>query len=852
MASGPFNFSVVPHLPPRLEALRELAYNLWWSWNRDAVALFRRLDPVLWEACGHNPARLLRQIKQSQLEAAAQNADLCQHLEDVAGQLHRYLGRGDRWFARECTDSGENLIAYFSAEFGFHESLPIYSGGLGILAGDHCKSASDLGLPFIGVGLLYRLGYFKQRINRDGWQESESIDWNFSELSITQARRAPEEAPIQVSVALPGRVVLANVWEVNIGRTRLFLLDTDLPENRDDDRRITYQLYGGDQEMRLRQEIVLGIGGVQALRALGLEPTVYHLNEGHAAFSGLERIRVLVREHGLQFHEALQAVAAAGVFTTHTPVPAGNDAFAPDLFSAYFAQYAADCGVPLETVLALGRFPGAGGDAPFSMTLLALRTTRQANGVSAIHGRVSRQMWQGLWPGLPAEEVPIGHITNGVHTQTWMAPELQQLFEHAGAVDWEDRVADPEFWRQSMSWQDSEFWQTHQKLKERLIEFVRKNLARHRTRAQRSAEEIRAAGSILDPSILTIGFARRFASYKRATLLFRDLDRLAAIVNHPTRPVQFVFAGKAHPADEEGKKLIQQIYKVSQMPAFRDRIVFVENYDIEVARYLYHGVDVWLNTPTRPLEASGTSGEKVAPNGALNCSVRDGWWDEAATGKNGWSIGEEITSPDPSFQEEFDTASLYSLLERQIAPLFYRLNGEGLPAEWITRVRASIESIGPVYNTTRMVQDYTHNFYLSAAAAGQRLVADNFARARALSAWKQKTRDAWSQVRIRDVRWHHPNTQRIVVGEALTVEASFYLGTLSAEEVAAQVYLREAGGSSIKIAMQPVEALPEGWHQFRGTVEAPESGSYQLNVRALPAHPDLTTPVEVRMVTWAE
>jgi starch phosphorylase len=853
MYTWPFNFSVIPRVPEKIQPLRDLAYNLWWCWNDRAVGLFRRLDPALWEVCGHNPVRLLRRVRQSRLAAAAADEDFCRHLDEVNGQLQEYLNRKDRWHAQAYPDSGEMLTAYFSAEFGFHESLPIYSGGLGILAGDHCKSASDLGVPFVAVGLLYRLGYFKQKINRDGWQESESITWDFYELPIEEVRLGEGAAPLLITVQMPGRVVHAKVWEVKIGRVKLYLLDTDVPENSDEDRKITYQLYGGDHEMRIKQEIVLGIGGVRAIEALGLKPTVYHMNEGHAAFLSLERIRRLVSENSLNFLEALQAVAASTLFTTHTPVAAGNDAFNPELVGKYFGGFIAECGIGFEEFLKFGRTPDARPNDPFSMTVLALRMSRYANGVSAIHGGVSRAMWQSVWPGLPKDEVPIGHVTNGIHTLTWMAPEIRALLEREGGVFWETHCSDKGVWKCSERIPDGEFWNIKQQLKLRLIKFARSSLRYQRLRAGYSAEEIVTAEDVLDPGVLTIGFARRFATYKRAALLFRDLKRLENILNHPQHPVQFLFAGKAHPADEEGKKLIQKIYQVAELPQFRKRIVFIENYDMHVARQLYHGVDVWLNNPTRPLEASGTSGEKVAPNGGINLSVRDGWWDEAYNGENGWAIGEEITSADPHIQDEFDAVSLYNLLEHKIAPLYYRRNDDGIPHEWIRWMRNSLQTISPEYNTSRMVQDYTNKYYQQASAHGRRLSENKFNRARKLAEWKAHIRKAWPDVKAKDVSWRYPQAYRVMVGDEFQVECKVALGNLKPEEVLVEVCVQStvSGSPSVTfplLAKGPAEA---GWVPYTGTVKAHDTGSYHFNVRLVPTHPDLTQKFEMRLITWA-
>jgi starch phosphorylase len=587
---------------------------------------------------------------------------------------------------------------------------------------------------------------------------------------------------------------------------------------------------------------------------MGLKPAVYHMNEGHAAFLSLERVRVGVTEHNLKFSEALQYVAASSLFTTHTPVAAGNDAFSPDLVNRYFGSMISELKITQDEFLRLGRSWEALPSEPFSMTILALRTSRQANGVSAIHGHVSRQMWQVVWPGVPAPEIPIDHITNGIHTLTWMAPEIRALFEKAGGAFWEDSLSSKESWKVQSRITDEDFWSTHQALKSKLISFARANLRTQRLRSGFSAEDIRVAGEVLEPNILTIGFARRFATYKRATLLFRDLHRLDLIVNNPERPVQFLFAGKAHPADEPGKKLIQRIYQVAQMPQFRDRILFIENYDINVARHMYHGVDVWMNNPTRPLEASGTSGEKVPPNGGLNFSVRDGWWDEAYDGTNGWAIGEEVTSSDPNIQDEFDAVSIYSLLEERVAPLYYSRDANGIPKEWLKWCRDSIETVSPVYNTFRMVQDYTTKFYRSAATHGRDFQADNFARSIGIAAWKEKIRGLWPNVRAKDVFWRVNDTTKVSVGEQFKIDAKVYLGQLHTDDVRVEAYIRSTGGREqfYTFELEPNGLTPEGWTQYTGAVRAIDSGSFQFNVRVLPRHLDLVQKHELRLTTWAE
>ena len=669
-------YNVIPNLPAQLEPLREMVFNLWWTWEPSARRLFRHLDPELWNRTNHNPVRMLQLSRQARLVEVARTKSSCANSAKSIGHTRKYLSRKDTYGKKGAASEIKKPIAYFSAEFGFHESIPNYSGGLGILSGDHCKSASDLDLNFVAVGLLYRHGYFKQQINKDGWQEAISLNQNFHHLPIREVLRGDEI--LLVGVPLLGREVFAKIWELHVGRINLYLLDTDIPENTAEDRLITAELYGGDLEMRMRQEIVLGIGGVKALSALGHEAEVFHMNEGHSAFLSLERIRLHVTQHELDFYSALQVVASANVFTTHTPVPAGNDSFPREMMVRYFSDFADQLKIPFDELFRFGQTT-TDPVASFSMTILALRMSRHANGVSKLHGAVSQGLWKDVWAGVPTHEVPITSITNGIHTKTWMAPEFSALYsKYLGA--WEEHLTEPDFWRGVIEIPDAELWETHQKLKLRLVNFVRDRVRARRERIGDSPESIRAVNSILDPEILTIGFARRFATYKRGALLFSDPDRLLRMLNDLARPVQFIFAGKAHPRDEGGKALIQQVYKLTRETGFHNRIVFVEDYDTYIARRLVQGVDLWLNNPLRPLEASGTSGMKLPPNGGLNLSVLDGWWCEGYNGKNGWAIGAEITNGDADFQNEVDAASLYQLARKSDHPALLRKTGREAPA----------------------------------------------------------------------------------------------------------------------------------------------------------------------------
>ena len=852
-------YNVIPKLPAELEPLREMVYNLWWTWEPSARRLFRFLDVPLWDATNHNPLRMVQTCRQARLTEVADDEHFLKDLHAVYSRFHAYMARKDTYgkLRGERTPL-QNPVAYFSAEYGFHESFPNYSGGLGILSGDHCKSASDLDLNFVAVGLLYRDGYFKQQINKDGWQEAVSLNQNFHHLPVQEIKL--DGAPLKVSVSFPDREVRAKVWRLAVGRINLYLLDTMLPENAPEDQLITAQLYGGDHEFRMRQEIVLGMGGCRALRAMGIQPQVFHMNEGHSAFLVLERIREYVRSEGLDFSSALQVVAASSVFTTHTPVPAGNDAFSHALMAKYFANYPGQAGITFDRLFAMGQAT-VNPENTFSMTVLALRTSRFANGVSKLHGEVSRGLWKDVWKDVPEKEVPVTSITNGVHIKTWAAGEFHDLYEKYLGKDWEDQLTNVDFWRGVIDIPDEVLWNLHQLLKQRTIDFLRERIHAQRLRNGETPEQVRHANRLLNSEVLTIGFARRFATYKRGTLLFRDLDRLVKLVTNHERPVQFVFAGKSHPADDGGKKLIQEVYQHSRDPRFQDRIVFVEDYDTNVGRRLCQGVDLWLNNPLRPLEASGTSGMKLPPNGGLNFSVLDGWWLESWNGKNGWAIGPDITAGSEALQDQVDIQSLFHVLENQIIPLYYAKPDGKLPLAWIQLMRESMRTIVPVFNTHRMVSEYNERLYEPSAAAFAALSANHCANAVALSSWKTEIRAEWPQIRVLDyeIAYQIPDgkTAREIfyVGEQMTVNTHVHLGPVKPGNVRVQAYYgpveknRITAASFTDLALE--KKLDGGNHLFSGPIPASESGSYGLNVRVIPTHPHLTQDHELRLITWA-
>jgi len=844
-------YNVIPTLPAVLEPLREMTFNLWWTWEPSARRLFRHLDPDLWNRTNHNPVRMLQLSRQARLEELAQDKSFLRELKEVHDAFRNYLAREDTYGKTGAGAAIKRPVAYFSAEFGFHEAIPNYSGGLGILAGDHCKSASDLDLNFVAVGLLYRHGYFRQEIDKDGAQHAVSLNQNFHHLPIREVQR--DGAGLLISVRILDREVFAKVWQLPVGRIDLFLLDTDIPENNAEDRLITAELYGGDQEMRMRQEIVLGIGGVKALKALGIDPEVFHMNEGHSAFLAMERIRRKVVEKKLEFYSALQIVASANIFTTHTPVPAGNDSFPREMMRKYFGDFAKELGIPFDELFSFGQTRVDRSD-PFSMTILALRMSRHSNGVSKLHGEVSRSLWKDVWNGVPVHEVPITSVTNGIHTKTWMAPEFSALYrKYLG--EWEERITEPDFWRRVIDIPDSELWETHQQLKHRLVEFVRERVRIRRERIGDSPEAIRDVNRILDPEVLTIGFARRFATYKRGALLFSDKERLKRLLNDTTRPVQFIFAGKAHPRDEGGRALIQEVYRFSREAGFENRVVFLEDYDSYIARRLVQGVDLWLNNPLRPMEASGTSGMKCAPNGGINLSVLDGWWHEGFNGNNGWAIAAEISDGTVEFQSAVDANSLYQLLENQIIPLYYAKPDGKLPLAWLQLMRESIRSVTPVFNTHRMVKEYTERLYIPAARSHENFAQNGCEPATQLSQWKARMRKDWPQVRIHDVQVGNKDRQNILVGESLQVSAHVYLGDVDPNHVRVEAYHGEADNGGIKNPSVSVLNASgrngDGSYLYQGLVPASDSGAYGFSVRVVPTHPHLMQSHELRLIAWS-
>ena len=842
-------FTVRTVLPAPLAPLGELALNLRWSWHSASQHLFRSLDPEVWDQVGHDPVALLGALGPDRLAALAEDQEVVGRVEHAAANLREYVA-GDRWY-QSLGEQAPASIAYFSPEFGITAVLPQYSGGLGILAGDHLKAASDLGVPIIGVGLLYRSGYFAQSLSREGWQQERYPVIDPNGLPISLVREA-DGSPLKVRVWLPGsRKLVAQVWRAQVGRVPLLLLDSDVEDNAPAEREVTDRLYGGGSEHRLLQEMLLGIGGVRALRAYSRltgasAPEVFHTNEGHAGFLGVERIRELTEESGLTFDDAIEAARSATVFTTHTPVPAGIDRFSRELIEQYFGGDNACPGVPVERVLALGAEDYEGGDpSVFNMAVMGLRLAQRANGVSELHGSVSRSMFAGLWPGFDPPEVPIGHITNGVHAPTWVAPEVLDLAE---------REIGPELVHEAHGWEgiervpDERLWDVRRALRARLVDDVRARLRASWLQRGASAAELGWVEKVLNPDVLTIGFARRVPSYKRLTLMLRDPARLRALLLDPERPVQLVIAGKAHPADDGGKKLIQELVRFTDDPAVRNRIVFLPNYDIAMAQKLYPGCDVWLNNPLRPLEACGTSGMKAALNGCLNLSVLDGWWDEMFDGHNGWAIPTADGVDDPDHRDELEAGALYDLIEHTVAPLFYDRDSDGLPARWIEMVRHTLQTLGPQVLASRMVRDYVQGLY-SPAASAARLLNDDHEGARELAAWKAKVRTAWSSVRVDHVESSGVGDAP-ELGSTLELRAFVSLGDLDPGDVDVQVVHGRVDESdqitdSSVVSLQHAEAYEAGRHRYAGEVKLEHTGPFGYTTRIVPKHRLLATSAEL-------
>ncbi|UCE18994.1 MAG: alpha-glucan family phosphorylase [Gemmatimonadota bacterium] len=841
-------FTVTPKLPQRLSCLRDIAYNLYWSWNNDIVELFRRLDADLWDETGHNPALMLGLIGQERLEEVARHDAFLAHMDRVRESLESYM-KAASWYDKQSRQN--NLcIAYFSAEYGITECLPFYSGGLGVLAGDHLKSASDLGLPLVGVGLLYQEGYFNQYLDSDGWQQESYPENDFYNMPI-QPERDNAGNPLKIEVEYPEGPVFSQIWRAQMGRVPLYLLDTNIPDNKNpEDRDITDRLYGGDQEYRIRQEIMLGIGGLRALDVLGIQPTVYHMNEGHSAFLIFERIRRLMLERNLNFEDAFEMTLASNVFTTHTSVPAGIDIFADKMLDKYFSNYCTELGISKDVLLSLGKRSPESHD--FCMASLALRSSEFSNGVSTIHGEISRNLWKAMWPEVPQHEIPIASNTNGVHISSWISKDMGPLFNRYLGPKWAEDPLDKEVWDRIDEIPDVELWRNHQRRRERLVAYARQSLRTRLERRGASRSEIEGSKEVLNPSALTIGFARRFAAYKRADLILKNSDRLARILSNTERPVQIIFAGKAHPQDEEAKDILRKLIHLLRQEPFRSRIVFIENYSMSVARYIVQGSDLWLNTPRRLNEACGTSGMKAAANGVINMSILDGWWDEAHGTDIGWAIGHREMYEDFDYQDKVESNMIYEMLEKEIVPTFYERGSDNLPRRWIALMKASMRSICPVFYANRMVCEYYQRFYQPCAQLANNLSAGNFARAKRLALWKSHMREKWQQVIINTVE---SDSDPVEVGSKLRVRAEVYLGSFEPKDVSVQIYSGRVDSkgeivSGQGIEMENVEPKGGGAYLFQGAVPCRSSGQHGYSVRVLPKHEDLNNPFIMNLITW--
>lgn len=845
--------TVTAEIPQRLDRLKDMAYNLWWSWNSEAIDLYREIDLPLWERLGKNPVSFIQEVSQKKLEQKLNDPDYMRRYDEIVETFDKYLNDTDTWFNRTYPDKKHHMLAYFSAEYGLNEVLPIYSGGLGVLSGDHCKSASDLGIPFTAIGLFYKQGYFSQHINREGWQETNYTELKVSHLPVRPVLNDRGEKML-ISVELPGRLVYSAIWRVSVGRVSLYLMDTDVEQNNDQDRWLTARLYGGDQETRIQQEIFLGIGGVKVLETLGINATIYHMNEGHSAFMGLELIRRLVQQKGLPFRQAKEAVSSAVSFTTHTPVPAGNDVFPVQMIDKYFGNFWGSLGISRHEFLDLGL--KVSDNQNFNMTVLAMTIAGRRNAVSELHGAVTRSIFNNLWPGVPEDEVPVTHVTNGIHTLTWLSPNYKYLYDRYLDSDWKDKLYEKEIWEGIDRIPDEELWKIHCALKTKMIGFIRDRLKNQRIKNNESIEVVKRVDFLLDPDALTIGFARRFATYKRANLIFRDIERIKRILNKPDMPVQVIFAGKAHPADRPAQEVIKNIYDISGQEGFTGRVILVENYNMTLARNLVQGVDVWLNNPRRPLEASGTSGQKVCINSIVNFSVLDGWWCEGYNGANGWAIGDDTFYDNEHFQDNADSESIYETLEKQIVPLFYDRNEKGVPIKWVGIMKESVKSLTWQFSTHRMLQEYTRKMYIPAMERVDRIVSDKFEFIRNLTEWKSNIERNWPQVQITaEKAMNMLQDQRSRSGDVITLSAMVFLGNIDPADVKVELYYGTTNQNNAidnpQIAdMHITEKKDPGFYKYSADIILLEGGEYGYTFRIVPCSPDLINKFDPGLIRW--
>jgi starch phosphorylase len=850
-------FKVIPDVPGRLKGLEDIAYNIRLTWNPDAIKLFLRMDAELWNKTLHNPVKMLGEISQARLEELADDEGYVLEVARVHKELKDYIARGKESKPGEGTDRYRPSIAYFSLEYGLTEALPIYSGGLGVLSGDHIKSASDTGLQLTGIGLLYQLGYFQQYLNQDGWQQDFYQVNDFFTMQVIEVKQENGQ-PLAIELELPGRNVRLKTWKLAVGRITIYFMDSNIEENSETDRKLTAQLYGGDREMRLQQEIILGIGGVRLLDKLGIHADAIHMNEGHSSFAIFERSRLLMEKHSLSFAQAMEITRKTSVFTTHTPVPAGNDEFHPDLIRKYFKDYAGKLGIPadkFDEFLGFGRINPRDQSENFSMPVAAIRYSAYVNGVSRLHSTVSKKMWKNLWPLVPEEHIPIRVITNGVHLPTWISFEMAELLRRYLGDRWQEKQDSKELWETVYKIPDPELWRVHSVRRRRLIYFIRERLKKQLTDKGVSAAVIDESQEALNPEAMTIGFARRFATYKRGDLVFKDIRRLMEILNNSRYPVQLIMAGKAHPQDHAGKQIIKNIIRHINTNNLMKKIVFIEDYDMNVARYMVQGVDVWLNNPLRPHEASGTSGMKAAVNGVLNLSVLDGWWDEAYDRSNGWAIGSGESFGDRSYQDDVESRDIYSILENIIVPMFYHREPDQLPRQWIKMMKNAFVSIVSYFNTQRMLKEYYDKFYCRAGNNYAVLSKDNFKKARELAAWKENTRKEFHGVKVDDI--HFDETGVYKIRDEVKIEAEVFLGNLKPGDVSVDIYYGHISPAddwrlehSAIEHLSEVTALDTGRYLFSGHLTCGGTGNFGFKVRITPAHPLMIDPYEMNLVLW--
>mgnify|MGYP002592382348 FL=1 len=847
--------TVNPQLPKRIEKLSEIANNLWWSWNTEFLRLFRKIDKDLWEKSGKNPIKFLKEVSQEKLETASKDLIFLHEYDKNVENFESYMESKDTWFANKYPENKKDLIAYFSAEYGLDETIPIYSGGLGILSGDHLKSASDLGIPLVAVGLLYKNGYFHQKINGNGEQETEYHDIDIHDLPIHPVKTEEGEDLI-IYLKFPKRRIYLKVWQINVGRVKLYLLDSDIEKNNPEDRDVTLRLYGGDQEMRIRQEIVLGMGGVNLLtRALKLEPTIYHMNEGHSSFLILELIKNVIKEKQVSFEVARDIVSSQTVFTTHTPVPAGNDIFPISLVEKYFKDFWPRLAITREEFLKMGMKPCQDLENGFNMGILALKVAGKKNGVSKLHGAVSRELFADVWPEIAANESPIGYVTNGIHTCSWLSPNLKQLYNKYLIPYWQDKIQYDYVWEKIKNIPDEKLWEAHQARKEKLLNIVKNNVTERLRRSGYNYEDINSITSKLNPNALTIGFARRFATYKRATLIFKDLERITQILNNSDRPVQLIFAGKAHPADKQGQDLIKFIHDVSMMPQFKGKIFLLENYNIAMSRYLISGVDVWLNNPRRPMEASGTSGQKASVNGVINFSVLDGWWAEGYNQKNGWRIGFNSDYESYEVQDVTDSQNIYETLEQKIIPAYYNKEKNGISKEWLDYMKESIISTGGKYSTSRMLSDYTSQFYIPLCNLHNKYYKD-LSDVTRFNAWKNDMYRNWKDIKITQ-KEDNLNNIAIDAGKCITVRCQVELPNINPEHISVECYYGKILENGVVedisiIPMQQIKTKAENSknYEYETKIELKTGGNYGYTFRVMPKHEMLLESANMDLVKW--